>query len=673
MTLRRYVPAVVLAAVLALVAVAGLLAWRQYDNARLVATSEVQARVTLAAGDAEAYFTGDIGTLKAVARSQVVIDSDRVEMLAYFRRVASADAVSFPGGVSWIDAKGISRVTSAQATLARPVDVSDRSYFKAVIATGRPFVSEGIVSRRNGHHVVVIAVPTHDATGAISGVLTGAVVLNVPARTNTRSELALGFSGLSLIDRAGQSILAGFAHPENRALLARIQSHPTGMLTNTRGLDGGSGRVVIWASAPTARWSVVIDRPASSVFAAARRALLLDLALVGGLALAVLALLVWLARRARLEQRRQSAQLAREHDIAVRLQRSMLPAALPRVDGVELASRYRAGAAGVEVGGDWYDVVARADGFVHAIVGDVAGRGIDAATLMGQLSSGFHAYAYDHGSPAEVLRRMVRLVPAGAMATAVCLTLDPYTGDLSYTSAGHPPPVALDGTGAITLLDVGGAPPLGYVEADRLVDSHVQLGVSTTVVAYTDGLVERRTASIDVGIARLSAALADGAGLAVDELAGRILDEVGDASGAEEDDIALLVIRLVGVPRRLDIELLAEPGMLGPLRRRLRRWLVLRGLSEQEIDDAVLAINEACTNCIEHGYDRGDGPIRLTVTHSPRLLEIVVHDRGRWRPPETGDPTRGRGIPIMQHVMRNADVVSDATGTTVTMALVLAE
>jgi anti-sigma regulatory factor (Ser/Thr protein kinase) len=159
----------------------------------------------------------------------------------------------------------------------------------------------------------------------------------------------------------------------------------------------------------------------------------------------------------------------------------------------------------------------------------------------------------------------------------------------------------------------------------------------------------------------------------VDELAGRILDEVGDASGAEEDDIALLVMRLVGVPRRLDVELLAEPAMLGPLRGRLRRWLGLRGLAEQEIEDAILAINEACTNSIEHGYDRDDGPIRLTITHATRLLEIVVHDRGRWRPPETPDPTRGRGIPIMQRVMRSAEVQSDATGTTVTMVLGLAK
>ena len=507
MTLRRYVPGAALAAVLALVAVAGLLAWRQYDSARLVATSEVRARVTLAAGDAQAYFTGDIATLRAVARARVVIEGDRVEMLAYFRRVASADTVAFPGGISWIDAHGISRVTSAQATLASPVDVSDRSYYKEVMATNRPFVSEGIVSRRNGHHVVVVAVPTHDASGAISGVLSGVVVLRIGAGTQTA--LALGFSGLSMIDRAGQSILAGFAHPRNRALLAQIQAHPSGLLTDTRGLDGSSGHVVIWASSPTAGWSIVIDRTGSSVFAAARRALILDLALIGGLAVIVLALLVWLVRRAGREQRRQSLQLAREHDIAVRLQRSMLPAALPRVDGVELASHYHAGADGVEVGGDWYDVVARADGFVHAIVGDVAGRGIDAATLMGQLSNGFHAYAYDHGSPAEVLRRMVRLVPAGAMATAVCLTLDPYTGDLRYASAGHPPAVAYDGeTATVSLLDSGGAPPLGYVEADRLADARVQLGASTTVVAYTDGLVERRTASIDVGIARLSAVLA---------------------------------------------------------------------------------------------------------------------------------------------------------------------
>ncbi|MEO9174566.1 MAG: SpoIIE family protein phosphatase, partial [Gaiellales bacterium] len=481
MTLRRYVPVLVLVAVLALVAVAGVLAWRQYDDGRQAATNEVRARVALIAVDLQAYFTGDITALKAVARSQAVVDGDRRQMLAYFRRVEAADRKAFPVGISWVDTSGISRVSSTVSHLAAPVDVSDRDYFREAFTRNEPFVSAGIVSRRTGTHVAVIAVPTHDARGAVNGVLAGSLALDVVGRS--ASAVALGVGDLAVYDRAGRSIGHGFSTPRNASLLAYIKAHPGGgTLTDTRGLGGADGRVVVWASSATPGWSIVIDRPRSEVFAAARRALMLDIVLIAGLALLVIALLAWVARRARREVQRQAAHFAREHDIAVRLQRSMLPAALPHVDGLDLACRYRAGVAGVEVGGDWYDVVARVDGFVHAIVGDVAGRGIDAATLMGQLRNGFHAYAYDHGSPAEILRRMVRLVPEGAMATAVCLTLDPYTGDLRYASAGHPPAVAFDGaTGVVRLLDVGGSPPLGYVDADSLADAHVVLAADTTV------------------------------------------------------------------------------------------------------------------------------------------------------------------------------------------------
>ena len=102
----------------------------------------------------------------------------------------------------------------------------------------------------------------------------------------------------------------------------------------------------------------------------------------------------------------------REHAVAVTLQRGLLAESLPEIDSLDLAARYEAGSAGLEVGGDWYDVVVRPDGMVLAIVGDVAGRGITAATLMGRLRSAFRAYAYDFASPAEVLRRLVRHVPA---------------------------------------------------------------------------------------------------------------------------------------------------------------------------------------------------------------------------------------------------------------------
>ncbi len=332
---------------------------------------------------------------------------------------------------------------SSLATSAKPVDASGRVYFKTVRATNKPYVSAGLVSQRTNLRVVVVAVPTHNAAGAFNGVLAGA--LKVKPAPPSQSSIALGYSGLVILDRAGSEIITGLGHPANGALVARLKAHDTGSLSDARGLDGSSGRVIVWATAGLAGWTVAIDRPSASVFAAPRRALILDLALIAGLALILLSLITWAVRRTQREARQQQRDLEHERDIAVRLQRSMLPAALPVVEGLDVAWRYRAAGEGIEVGGDWYDVVVRADGLVQAIVGDVAGRGIGAATLMGQLRSAFHAYAFDHGSPAEVLRRMLRLVPEGAMATAVCLSFDPYTGDLRYASAGHLPPITVDG------------------------------------------------------------------------------------------------------------------------------------------------------------------------------------------------------------------------------------
>jgi serine phosphatase RsbU (regulator of sigma subunit)/anti-sigma regulatory factor (Ser/Thr protein kinase) len=409
----------------------------------------------------------------------------------------------------------------------------------------------------------------------------------------------------------------------------------------------------------------VLDRSGASVFAASRRALVLDLALIAGLALILIALMAWVARRAQREARLQQRHLEHEREIALRLQRSMLPAALPVVEGLAIACRYRAAGEGIEAGGDWYDVVARDDGLVHAIVGDVAGRGIAAATLMGQMRSAFHAYAFDHASPAEVLRRMLRLVPDGAMATAVCLSFDPYTGDLRYASAGHPPPLTIDPGGDVAVHELGGAPPLGFAAPESLRDVKVVLAAGSALIAYTDGLIERRTESIDIGIDRVARSIRAGRALDADALAGKVVDDLDHATN--EDDVALLVVRLVGVPERFDIEIAAEAHALAGLRRRIRRWMHLRGVGEDDREDAILAISEACSNSIEHGYERGEGVIHLTIEHAEGMLQIVVRDRGRWRMRGRAAPGRGRGLVIMRSVMRTVDVAADDSGTTITL------
>ena len=191
-----------------------------------------------------------------------------------------------------------------------------------------------------------------------------------------------------------------------------------------------------------------------------------------------------------------------EHDVAVLLQESLLPDELPDVDGVRLAAHYRSGVAGTNAGGDWYDVVRRPDGITHFSVGDVAGRGIRAAVSMGQLRNAFRAYALEHVSPAAVVQRMARHVERDGMATMVCVTFDPLTYDVSYSSAGHVPPLLIDSEkrSVERLEDSASVPPLGWFGEGATSEKHTSVAPAMSLALYSDGLVERRGVSLDDSI-----------------------------------------------------------------------------------------------------------------------------------------------------------------------------
>ncbi|HEY3614661.1 MAG TPA: SpoIIE family protein phosphatase [Gaiellales bacterium] len=803
------------------VCVAGALAWRQYDDARTNEVNNARTRVLLTAGIFDEYFSGQVTTLESIAQSPSVRALDQGAMTEYLRRVAAP----FAGGLGWADTRGVLRV-STNGVPARRLSVSDRSYFRHVMTTGASFVSEGVTARGTHKKVIIMAVPTHDLHGRISGVLAG--VLPIDGFDVRGGGLGLGFNGYAVLDRSGNELLTGFEHPRNSALVARLQHDQIGLASGVRGLDGGHDHVVAFATATVPGWTIVIDRSRSSIFAAARRGLVLELALIAAVASVVFFLIGWLLVRARRDAESQgtrarqrddlahalgaasyATEVARglavglatafpdalavvalepddrlglelvategsgpasalvselivaatrayesgtpfavvdaehlrnelpelhaavrgsvhalhceplrsgsgraigalclvfagertldanerahvawyaeetalaldrarsfehEHTVAINLQRSLLAQDLPAIDGVELLARYQAGSAGMEVGGDWYDVVRRADGIVHISVGDVAGRGIIAAVLMGQMRHAFRAYAYDHVSPAELLRRMRRHVSGEEMATAVCLTLDPYTQELTYASAGHPPSLVIDGSGAAAIrLDRAGAPPLGFADADAIHEAEVAVATDSTLVAYTDGLIEHRGWSIDVGIDLLADVLAASSSLAPEALGARIIHDVAGRVDSG-DDVALLIVRLAGVPERMDIEIPSDPAALAGLRRRLRGWLELRGLTADERDDAVLSVSEACNNAIEHGYQGGSGTIRLLLEHAGGELVITIEDHGAWRTP-TPDPERGRGIQIMRALMTDAHFEHAAGGTRVTLTRRLA-
>jgi hypothetical protein len=231
-----------------------------------------------------------------------------------------------------------------------------------------------------------------------------------------------------------------------------------------------------------------------------------------------------------------------ERLVAETLQRRLLPGQLPTVPGVEMASRYLPGWGGSEAGGDWYDAMVLPDGQIGLVVGDVMGKGIRAAAGMGQLRIAVRAYAIEGHPPGVVVARLDQMLSeiGEDFATAVYLRHDPGSGTLRMSNAGHPPPLLIAPDGSVSLLRGGLCPPLGCIGSDECDEHEVAIAPGSTLVVYTDGLVEARDADIDVGLDRLQSVCAG----AVGDL-GRFCDHVLEAMDAEQrgDDIALLAVR----------------------------------------------------------------------------------------------------------------------------------
>lgn len=237
----------------------------------------------------------------------------------------------------------------------------------------------------------------------------------------------------------------------------------------------------------------------------------------------------------------RAAMYERERDVAHQLQRSLLPQELPHVSGAKVAARYVAGAAGLEVGGDWYDVAALGDDHWVVAVGDVVGRGLSAAAAMGKVRSAFNALtsaAHDVPGLVESLDQFTEEVAEARLSTMVVAEFEAHSGELRVVSAGHLPPMVRRVGGTVERI-VGGGPPLGFsasVTRDVLVD---RLEPGDCLLLYTDGLVERRDEPIDVGLARLHAALEAVGDQHPDTLCDRVLEAM---LGGSEDDVAVMAV-----------------------------------------------------------------------------------------------------------------------------------
>ena len=225
------------------------------------------------------------------------------------------------------------------------------------------------------------------------------------------------------------------------------------------------------------------------------------------------------------------------------LQRALLPDDLPHADWFELAGRYRPGTDGDEVGGDWYDAHYDDGGELTFTIGDVTGRGLEAAAVMGQLRSAIAALELDRHGPATILDRLDRVrTRTDTLATVLygSLALD---GRVRYASAGHLPPLLLTASGA-SILDTTPAPPIGM--RSRVIPRQHEhfLARGDSLVLFTDGLIERRGESIDNGFAAMQKAAEQLVGASADELADGLLHALIQTNC--DDDVALLAIRFRG-------------------------------------------------------------------------------------------------------------------------------
>jgi len=357
-----------------------------------------------------------------------------------------------------------------------------------------------------------------------------------------------------------------------------------------------------------------------------------------------------------------------ERTIAETLQRSVLPVSLPRVDGIHVAARYLPGTAEVDVGGDWFDAITLPNGRLGLVVGDVVGKGVRAAATMAQLRNALRAFALDRTKPAPTLARLNRLadgLPDSSFATVVYVVVDPETRVCRMSTAGHPPPLAVYPDGTAEYLEGGRGLPLGTASDATYTQVVAEMPVGTTLILYSDGLIERRGKTIDDGLAELKEAALAGP-IDPERLAERVLDDL--VGGAERrDDIVILAVRLlVAAPAPLTLRLPSRTGSLDVVRDALRVWLERAPVTQEQGGEIVLAAWEACANAVEHAVAPVDDTFRFSAALEDGVVRLSVRDTGTWSQERVrGD--RGLGLQLMRSLMSSVDIEEGPSGTTVSL------
>lgn len=341
----------------------------------------------------------------------------------------------------------------------------------------------------------------------------------------------------------------------------------------------------------------------------------------------------------------------REHRVAETLQRALLPERLADPPSVGSAARYLPGTEGVAVGGDWYDLFDLGENRLGLALGDVVGKGVAAAAVMGRLRNALRAFATSIDGPAEVLSRVDDFAArfgTDDLATIVYGVLDTGTGELRFSSAGHLPPLLVGRDGTTAFLPQEPDVPVGVAAEDGRHEHRVRLEAGATLVLYSDGLVEDRKRSLDEGLAELAvAAVVAATAPDLEAACASIVDVlVGPTGGA--DDVAVLLLRWDG-PEASDRCRVVLPAEVASARRarhllteELERW----GEGDL-VETGVLCLSEVVTNAVVHAGT----PVALNIVLHQERVRVEVADGGA-APPERveadADAVHGRGIAIVE-------------------------
>lgn len=362
-----------------------------------------------------------------------------------------------------------------------------------------------------------------------------------------------------------------------------------------------------------------------------------------------------------------NARLTEQRSVTEVMQRTLLPDALPQVPGVQFSAKYLPAGTGLKIGGDWYDVFQVGNGSLTFVIGDVVGRGVLAASVMAEIRTALRAYLMEGHDLARVMSLLNDLMISmgrNRSATATILDLDLETGELTAVNAGHLPPLMVDPDGEPRLLSQRAGLPLGISPGGSYTAQRHPFPVGSTLLLYTDGLVERRKEPIDEGLERLRAASRRAAAAEDASFADRVYRGMIEQTSME-DDIALLAIELLPLGPAMELALEANPGCLAGLRRTVARWLAGQRIDEESMFNVTLATSEAAANAIEHAYGAHEATFTVTCERTGEDVRVTIADGGRWR--QSQPYGRGRGLAIMRALCDAVEVDRGKGGTTVTL------